>query len=423
MTNFLPGKYNVYDGGFVNGQKQKTSNFEFSILTNLSLSGTIIVEIKIMAKNVKVSSLRSDVKVEFDPDFLVGQQNRMKEILRRAGSDALDTEAVVPITVTSKFSHLCLIPLYDLHMFGEGFNLKRFQMVADYLKNTPNAYSFIGGDWYDNANVLSKTNPYNSKTNVTQAIDGSEELLESIKHKILFVLGGNHDGEFGDRVKPANISPAKESAKKIAPYVPYNALLDIKFEGNPNFGLKAFATHGSMAKSVDELAKKCVKLCKMSNVFPDMIFSGHIHTELTFIKPISVPVKNKKGIITGYKNKNVRIEILPSFQGDNQYSASKGFNDGYTNAIAFDITCQKNPYYTAKTSDTEFEYILKITKFPILKKFSDEYTSFAKRYLSAYKVASDQELRASLQTKMESEQMQSSINSIVETLNQIEREI
>lgn len=401
----------------------KKTNFEISILTKQFVSGTIFVEIKIMAKNVKVSSLRSDIKVEFDPNFLAGQQNRMKEILRRAGSDALDTEAVVPITITSKFSHLCLIPLFDLHMFGEGFNLKRFQMVADYLKNTPNAYSFIGGDWYDNANVLSKTNPYNSKTNVTQAIDGSEELLESIKHKILFVLGGNHDGEFGDRVKPANISPAKESAKKIAPYIPYNALIDIKFATNEEFGLKAFATHGSMAKSVDELAQKCIKLCKINNVFPDMIFSGHIHTELTFIKPISVPVKNKKGIITGYKNKNVRIEILPSFQGDNQYSASKGFNDGYTNAIAYDITCQKNPYYSNKTSETEFEYIVKITKFPILKRLSDEYTSFAKRYLSAYKVASDQELRESLQTKMEGEKMQNSINNIVETLNQIEREI
>lgn len=375
-----------------------------------------------MTKNEKMSSLRSDIKVEFDPDFLEGQQNRMKEILRRAGSDALDVDAVVPITISSKFSHLCLIPLYDLHMFGDGFNLKRFQMVSNYLQSTPNAYSFIGGDWYDNANIMSKTNPYNSKTNVTQAIDGSEKLLEDIKHKILFVLGGNHDGEFGDRVKPSNISPAKESAKKIAPYIPYNALIDIKFE-DKDFELSAFATHGSMAKSVDELTNKCIRLCKMNNVFPDIIFSGHIHTEFTYIRPISVPVKNKKGIVTGYKNKNVRIEILPSFQSDDQYSASKGFNDGYTNAIAYDITCQKNPYYTSKTSDTELEYIVKITKFPILKKFSDEYTSFAKRYLSAYKVATNQELKADLQSKIESEQMQSSINNIVNTLNQIEREI
>ena len=153
----------------------KKTNFEISILTKQFVSGTIFLEIKIMAKNVKVSSLRSDIKVEFDPNFLAGQQNRMKEILRRAGSDALDTEAVVPISITSKCSHLCLIPLYDLHMFGEGFNLKRFQMIADYLENLPNAYSFIGGDWYDNANILSKTNPYNAKTNVTQAIDGSEK--------------------------------------------------------------------------------------------------------------------------------------------------------------------------------------------------------------------------------------------------------
>lgn len=376
-----------------------------------------------MAKNVNASSLRSDIKVEFDPKYVDGQQNRMKEILRRAGSDALDVEAIVPISITSKFSHMCLIPLYDLHMFGDGFNLKRFQMVAKYLQSVPNAYSFIGGDWYDNANIMSKSNSYNSKTNITQAIDGSEQLLESIKHKILFILGGNHDGEFGDRVKPSNISPAKESAKKIAPYIPFNALLDIHFATDSAFSLKAFATHGSMAKSVDELATKCIHLCKNNNVFPDLIFSGHIHTELTYIKPISVPVKNKNGVITGYKNKNVRIEILPSFQGDNQYSASKGFNDGYTNAIAYDISFEKNPYYTSKTKDTEFENIVKITKFSILKKMSDEYTSFAERYLSMYQVASENQLRESLQSKMQSESLQNSIQNITDALNQIEREL
>lgn len=369
--------------------------------------------------NNEIFSKPSQDNIQFEDQAY--ENNRMKEILQRAGSTALDPQAVKVGKVQSKFSHYCLIPLYDLHMFGEGFNLDRFKMVAKYLMQVSNAYSFIGGDWYDNANIMGKTNSYNSKTNITQAIDGAEYLLENVKSKILFVLGGNHDGEFGDRVKPSNISPAKESAKKIAKYVPFNALVNIKLDDNFSFNL--FATHGSMAKSVDELKRKCMNVCASKGVVPDVIMSGHIHSNMSYIVRESVPVKNKQGLVTEYKEKNVRIEILPSFQGDNEYSASKGFNDGFTNAYAYDFSYEKNPYYNHLTKDSEFEYILKITKFPLLKKHTNEYTSFAKKYLEMYQEPDLEQIYKSVMSELDKDDIKKSIKTISKSLNEIQREI
>ena len=349
------------------------------------------------------------------------ESKRMQEILGRASSTALDPQAVKMAKIKSDFSHYCLIPLYDLHMFGEGFNMERFKMVTNYLMQVSNAYTFIGGDWYDNANVGSKSNPYNSKTNISQAIDGSEYLLEQIKSKILFVLGGNHDGEFGDRVKPSNISPAKESAKKIAKYVPYHALINIKLGDNFSFNL--FATHGSMAKTVDELRTKCMKVSSTKGIIPDIIMSGHVHTNMSFIVREKVPVKDKNGMVIEYKEKNIRVEILPSFQGDNEYSVSKGFNDGFTNAYAYDFSYEKNPFYNSTTKNNEFEYMLKVTKFALLKKHSNEYTSFAKKYMEAYKEPDMQSVYEAIQEELKKDKFQKSIQEISHNLNEIGREI
>ena len=371
-----------------------------------------------MPKN-EILELMGQNNIQFEDQSY--EENRMKEILQRAGSTALDPQAVKVGHINSKFSHYCLIPLYDLHMFGEGFNLERFKMVAKYLMQVSNAYSFIGGDWYDNANLMSKSNSYNSKTNITQAIDGSEYLLENVKSKILFVLGGNHDGEFGDRVKPSNVSPAKESAKKIAKYVPFNALINIKLGDNFSFNL--FATHGSMARSVDELKRKCMNVCASKGVVPDVIMSGHIHSNMSYIFRESVPVKNKQGLVVEYKEKNVRVEILPSFQGDNEYSASKGFNDGFTNAYAYDFSYEKNPFYNHLTKDTEFEYLLKITKFALLKKHSNEYTSFAKKYMEMYQEPDLDLIYKNAMAELNKDNIKNSINTISQTLNEIKREI
>ena len=370
--------------------------------------------------------------VELFPDYNNKNENivfeddnyeakRMQEILARASSNALDPQAVKVARVKSDFSHYCLIPLYDLHMFGEGFNMERFKMVTNYLMQVSNAFSFIGGDWYDNANIGSKTNSYNSKTNISQAIDGSEFLLENIKSKILFVLGGNHDGEFGDRVKPSNISPAKESAKQIAKYVPFNALVNIKL--GEKFSFNLFATHGSMARSVDELKRKCVNVSMAKGVVPDVIMSGHIHTNMSLVERVKVPVKDSRGMVVEYKEKNIRVEILPSFQGDNEYSASKGFNDGFTNAYAYDFSYEKNPFYNTHTKNNEFEYTLKITKFPLLKKYSNEYTSFAKKYMEMYKEPDMNLIRKQIAQEMQQDKIQKSIQDISHALNEINREL
>ncbi len=361
-----------------------------------------------------------ELKVSFDRDYLNSKDERMEEILRRAGSDALDSTPIIPIKIESANSHICLIPLYDIHMFGEGFNLKRFQLVCDYLMNVSNACSFIGGDWYDNANKDSKTNVFNSKTNVSQALDGGEYLLSRIRDKILFILGGNHDAEFGDRVRANNISPAKESAKKIAPYIPYNALLNIKLKDKE---FSAFATHGSIAKDPDALSKKTLKMCQRYGVVPDLIFSGHVHTELTFRFLVSVPVTNRDGIVTGYKTKNVSVEVLPSFQGNNEYATSLGYNNDYTNAIAYDIAFEKNPCYTQSTQNTEFEYMLRVTKFPVLKKMSNEYTSFAKEYMEMYHEPDKEKLKEEIADKLEEDKMQKALTDFTDALNDLEREM
>ena len=90
----------------------------------------------------------------------------------------------------------------------------------------------IGGDAFDNANndPNCRTNSMGNRVRPSEAPTYAYNLLNkpSIKSKIIAILGGNHDGEYGNRNKNSDMSIANRLADGLGvDYIPYAMIYSI----------------------------------------------------------------------------------------------------------------------------------------------------------------------------------------------------
>ena len=85
-------------------------------------------------------------------------------------------------------------------------------------------------------------------------------------------------------------------------------------------------------------------------------------------------------------------------QGMNDFSARANMKSAGTNAYATELCWVTNPRYKTN-KDTEFPYILHVSRFPILEKNKNVYTVFAKHYLENSLYREPHEIRAELEDK------------------------
>lgn len=348
-----------------------------------------------MAKN------QNFTKSSLNPNILLNNEHEEKELKavdKIAGMEQLDPEVNTLVEYNEKiFSNVCLVPLFDLHIGGEGTKLKRIKMVVDFIKHTANAVCVFGGDLLDNATLNGATNAHTSKINPNRALDLAVALFEPIKDKVLCVLAGNHDGESGGRNKDSNMAPAKQFAKRLGvKYAPFNALIKIniplknaKYHKKDAISYNVFATHGSgkcgsKAGTIDIAFKKAMSTCALYGVCPDLILTGHFHSNVDGVKEVKVPKFNEKGEIISEITKPVRIESTSSMQQENTYAVANGMDLEKANVSAINICWLKNPYYYEKTSKIEWRFWGQSTKFPILRQNDNKYTKIASEYQTKY---------------------------------------
>jgi len=124
------------------------------------------------------------------------------------------------IVFPQEFSHIYFIPIGDFHCgdksglggeLPEGvYATKKFRDMVKWIKDTPEAYTFLMGDVFDATIRSSIGNVYENQFNLAKAKDFITEELRPIKDKILGCFEGNHEERI---VKATGDSPIKDLSK------------------------------------------------------------------------------------------------------------------------------------------------------------------------------------------------------------------
>lgn len=327
-------------------------------------------------------------------------------------SGAYDPETLKNMSMVWNDQKLLLVPLFDSHVGGEGFEADRFKMVLDFIYNCRIAKTFFGGDMFDNANLAGKTNPLLARMNPNNQFNYLLN-LKVFKNcldmdKILFAIYGNHDGMTNDRTKDANISMVKDFCRLTnIPCAPYNVLFKVFSEfGKDQVQANIFATHGS-SKTMDPAVACESERGKMRNAMMaagfdpsmvDLAYFGHLHIDGHIPTTISTSVYDENGKNIADKTKTLHTICEPPMQGMNDFSARANMKSAGTNAYATELCWVANPRY-AKNKDTEFPYVLNVSRFPILEKDKNVYTKYAKDYLENALYREPHEIRVEFEDK------------------------
>ncbi len=327
-------------------------------------------------------------------------------------SSAFDPQTLKNMSILWQDDKLLMVPLFDAHVGGEGFQAERFKMVLNFIYDCRIAKTFFGGDLFDNANLAGKTNPLLSRLTPSKQFEYLLNMTE-MKNcldmgKVMFALYGNHDGQTNDRTKDANMSMVQDFARLVGiPYAPYNVLLKVHSQfGKEDVQANIFATHGS-SKTMEpaiacesERAKMANAMCaaKLDPSIVDMICFGHLHIDGDIPTLVSTPVYDENGKLVADKTKTLHTLCEPPMQGMNDFAIRANMKTFGTNAYATEISWTTNPRYKLN-KDTEFPYVLNINRFPILQKDKNAYTVWAQDYLTNPLYREPHEIRAQLEEK------------------------
>ena len=324
-------------------------------------------------ENLKIDKQKNKTIIDFAGDV--------------AGSSAFDPEVLSYAELDLKdFTHICLMNLADIHFFDEGMDKKRFDKASEFLNKTSNAYAVLSGDTFTMSTLDGASNAHMSKLNNMNSAILGKQCLSKIKDKILFGVGGNHDGEQGSRNRNANLSLTRLVLDCLGiTYFQYNVLLKINVDKEPYY---VFVTHGSgkattKAAALDNMYNKCEAIFRRFKIFPNLVLSGHFHADVNGRYVIEVPVYDN-GRLVSTRLQELIIESAPALQGDSEFTTAYSMDVTKPNVNLFDISFAKNPSYNARTKNTESPIMWNVSKFPLLKNTKDEFSTPAQKYMEEY---------------------------------------
>lgn len=119
---------------------------------------------------------------------------------------------VININLGKDLKELRIIPISDVHIGDKLTNYKLLKEVLETIKNTPNVYTIINGDFCNTALKNSKSDIYSEELTPMEEINRMLELLTPIKEKILVIGTGNHESRI---TKETGIDVVKLVAKQL----------------------------------------------------------------------------------------------------------------------------------------------------------------------------------------------------------------
>ena len=287
-------------------------------------------------------------------------------------------------------SHILFAPITDAHIAGSGFDAQRFELAIGEVSKCFNAKLSINGDAFDNANndADCKTNSMGNRVRPSEAPIYAYNVLKDskIKSKILAVLGGNHDAEWGNRNKNSDMSLSRELARMLnVDYIPYAVIYSFPVL-TPDLHEILYQNYLCVhdAGGIDDATRLADIVYDKFGVLLDGIFIEHLHKGQEGVYPMSVPVYNENGKRLGDRFHELFIGMGCTFQNSNtQYGAQRLFSNT-TNLRAYDLCYEINPYYTEENKDFEPKYKARVTSFNVLSKTENKPSLTMEEYQKYY---------------------------------------
>lgn len=210
-----------------------------------------------------------------------------------------------------------IAPLYDVHFGHMACKREKLLSYLRWIEETPNVFTFIGGDLLENALETGKGMTFSQELSPDQQLNGICKLLAPIAHKVLFTLPGNHEHR---TMKSAGIDPMKIVA----------GTLDIPYHSGPVYcsilGLgykwKIYAMHGNTYSQTKGGKMNAAGKPRTFLDFVNFIVSGHTHDPL--INSETCITENPALCRLDYKTQ--WTVVCPSFMfWENSYAYQAGY--------------------------------------------------------------------------------------------------
>jgi hypothetical protein len=172
---------------------------------------------------------------------------------------------------------ITIYPLGDWHFGSRQTNLGFINQVISEVKETKNGYWVGVGDLMENAIIGSKSDMYTQLLPPKEQMEHIADLLEPIKDKGLFMIGGNHEAR---TMRQSGIQPEMYIATRLGiPYMGFSCMA--VFELDRVRGPYRFMTYyhhntgGGYSMGGKINAAEKLRLITPS---ADATFSAHLHT-------------------------------------------------------------------------------------------------------------------------------------------------
>jgi len=240
--------------------------------------------------------------------------------------------------------HIYFIPIGDFHCgdksglggeLPEGVHAtKKFRDMVKWIKDTPEAYTFLMGDIFDATIKTSVGNVSDNQFTLKDAKSYVTEELRPIKHKCLGAIHGNHE----ERIEKAiGDNPINDLCKFLdIEYFPdWCAYLFLSVGNNKDgkndkyrpYGYTSFLHHmiGGGATPGGKI-NRLKKLKAMA--YADIYFGAHVHIKGAFKEKYIVPDIRAKGLIEEQQT----FVATGSFMGYASYSVKGQYEKPATGA-------------------------------------------------------------------------------------------
>lgn len=191
-------------------------------------------------------------------------------------------ESEVPqifVTLPDVHEQIILAPLYDAHIGSSHHDEPLFDEHIDWVAKTPNAFTWNGGDAFEN-----KT-PNEGKMGIGEIAPEDQLTVATrkfgkVRHKMFVSMLGNHEAR---TFKQSGMDSAKRLAENLqVPYFMDYAFITIRWRGN-NFRLMAHHGTGGNAQTPGGQRNSARK--ELDWFKPDILWTGHLHQSL--IDPVA----------------------------------------------------------------------------------------------------------------------------------------
>lgn len=230
-------------------------------------------------KSAKIEEKIDKVLAELAKFEVLAKNERFAKI----ASQSVETKSALVYNFTPQSGFITIVPLYDIHHGLKGSDTQLLDSYLEYILDTEDCYTFLGGDSCEVATRDSVGKAaYEEKEHVGQQRRSLTNKLRPLAcaGKILGGISGNHEARLA---RFADDDPMKEICYDLdIPYCGYSGFLsinvnDIEYHVMFHHGVGGGSTPGGAANAASKAGKVAVA---------DLYFSGHTHRRMSYDESI-----------------------------------------------------------------------------------------------------------------------------------------